>query len=91
MFIVTKREYDRVNQRNVELARIVKQLEEDNKELRAIRKQDVHNNSIIVEKNRELLKIITEVADRAVQCPLDSEKIVMAKIRELTHDYQSKS
>lgn len=75
--------------RCMKLARECKRLEDENDNLRELRRQEIHNNTIIVNKNTELTKLLNEIADRVVVGPADSEKIVLAKIRELTHDYQS--
>lgn len=64
---------------------------EENKELKELRKQEVHNNVVLIKKNRELINLLTEVADRTVCCPLDSEKIVLDKIKSLVRDYQSEN
>lgn len=42
-------------------------------------------------ENEEQKDLIAEIFDRAVKCPLGSEKIVLGKIKELTRDYQSKN
>lgn len=42
-------------------------------------------------ENEEIIELLTEIADRAFCCPLDSEKIVLDKIKELVRDYQSKN
>ena len=84
-------EIDESNSRNVELARQVRDLSLENKELRELRKQEVHNNTIVVKKDIELQSLLKEVADRVITCPLDSEKIVLGKIKELVHNYQSKN
>lgn len=52
-----------------------KALHEENKDLRF--------------ENEELRELLTEIADRTITCPLDSEKIVLNKIKELVRDYQS--
>lgn len=52
-----------------------KALHEENKDLRF--------------ENEELRELLTEIADRIIKCPLDSEKIVLNKIKELVRDYQS--
>lgn len=54
-----------------------KVLHEENKDLRF--------------KNEELVELLNEIADRAFTCPLDSEKIVLDKIKELVRDYQSEN
>jgi len=87
----SNREYDKLSARNVELARQVRDLSNENKELKTLRRQAIHNNTILVNKNRELIQLLTEVADRAFCCPLDSEKIVLDKIKELVRDYQSEN
>lgn len=82
---------DESNSRNVELARQVRDLSFENKQLKDLRKQDVHNNTILTKENTKLQKLLKDVADRTIACPVDSEKIVLNKIKELVHDYQSKN
>ena len=84
-------EIDESNSRNVELARQVRDLSLKNKELKELRKQEVHNNTILVKENMKLQDLLKDVADRTVACPVDSEKIVLGKIKELVRDYQSKN
>lgn len=61
---------DEINARNVELARIARDLDEENKKLK---------------------KVLSEVADRAFYCPVDSERIGLNKIKELVREYQSQN
>lgn len=84
-------EIDESNSRNVELARQVRDLSFENKQLKDLRKQEVHNNTILVKENTKLQKLLKDVADRTIACPVDSEKIVLNKIKELVRDYQSKN
>ena len=82
---------DESNSRNVELARQVRDLSFGNKQLKELRKQEVHNNTILIKENMKLQDLLKDVADRTVACPVDSEKIVLNKIKELVRDYQSKN
>ena len=82
---------DESNSRNVELARQVRDLSFENKQLKDLRKLDVHNNTILTKENTKLQKLLKDVADRTIACPVNSEKIVLNKIKELVHDYQSKN
>ncbi len=41
--------------------------------------------------NEEQESLLRKVADLSVTYPLDSEKLILAKIKELTRDYQSKN
>lgn len=82
---------DESNSRNVELARQVRDLSFENEQLKNLRKQEVHNNTILVKENMKLQDLLKDVADRTIACPLDSEKIVLNKIKELVRDYQSKN
>lgn len=81
---------DESNSRNVELARQVRSLSFENKQLKDLRKQEVHNNTILVKENMKLQDLLKDVADRTIACPVDSEKIVLNKIKELTRNYQTK-
>nr|DAF14843.1 MAG TPA: cell division protein [Caudoviricetes sp.] len=81
---------DESNSRNVELARQVRDLSFENKQLKDLRKQEVHNNTILVKENMKLQDLLKDVADRTIACPVDSEKIVLNKIKELTRNYQTK-
>lgn len=82
---------DESNSRNVVLARQVRDLSFENKQLKDLRKLDVHNNTILTKENTKLQKLLKDVADRTIACPVNSEKIVLNKIKELVHDYQSKN
>ena len=82
---------DESNSRNVVLAKQVRDLSFENKQLKDLRKQEVHNNTILVKENMKLQDLLKDVADRTVACPVGSEKIVLNKIKELVHDYQSKN
>ena len=81
---------DESNSRNVELARQVRDLSFENEQLKNLRKQEVHNNTILVKENMKLQDLLKDVADRTIACPVDSEKIVLNKIKELTRNYQTK-
>ena len=87
----SKTKIDDLNSRNVNLARQLRDLSFENKQLKDLRKVDVHNNTILTKENTKLQKLLKDVADRTVACPVDSEKIVLNKIKELVHDYQSKN
>lgn len=82
---------DESNSRNVELARQVRDLSFENKQLKDLRKQEGHNNTILVKENMKLQDLLKDVADRTVACPVDGEKIVLNKIKELVRDYQSQN
>lgn len=82
---------DESNSRNVELARQVRDLSFENKQLKDLRKQEVHNNTILVKENMKLQDLLKDVADRTIACPVDNEKVVLNKIKELVRDYQSKN
>lgn len=61
------------------------------KEVKELRKQEIHNNTVILKENTKITELLKEVADLSVSCPLDSEKLILGKIIELTRDYQSKN
>lgn len=84
-------EIDKSNSRNVELARQVRDLSFENEQLKNLRKQEVHNNTILVKENMKLQDLLKDVADRTIACQLNSEKIVLNKIKELVRDYQSQN
>lgn len=84
-------EIDESNSRNVKLARQVRDLSFENEQLKNLRKQEVHNNTILVKENMKLQDLLKDVADRTIACPVNSEKIVLNKIKELVRDYQSQN
>ena len=84
-------EIDESNSRNVVLARQVRDLSFENKQLKDLRKQEVHKKTILVKENMKLQDLLKDVADRTIDCPVDSEKIVLNKIKELVRDYQSQN
>ena len=72
-------------------AKALRDAENKIEDLKHLRLQDQNNNITILNENVKLQNLLTEIADRAVTCPLGSEKIVLAKIKDLTRDYQSEN
>lgn len=62
-----------------------------------IKEQKEENHCLYEEKkkleieNEEQKELLAEIAQRAFSCPLDSEKIVLSKIKELVRNYQSQN
>ena len=81
--IIGKTEYDRVNARNVELARQVRDLSEENNQLRDLRVQEVHNNTVLLEKNTELTKILSNIKELSESKNYGKAEIILAKINDL--------
>ena len=75
---------DRLEKRSTELARQVRDLNLENASIKE------ENKDLRFEKE-ESINLLQEIADRAFTCPLDSEKIVLDKIKELVRDYQSEN
>lgn len=73
---------DKLEKRSVELARQIRDLNQENEYL-------YEENRDLRFENEELRNLLTEIADRSVTYPLDSEKIVLNKIKELVREYQS--
>lgn len=59
------------------------ELRKENLELRKLRRQAEHNCTLALKQNTVMSQLLNEVADRAVQCPLESEKIVIQKNNRL--------
>lgn len=86
MFI-SRQEYDTVNARNVQLARENKELNEENKQLKELRKQEVHNNTILLNRNRKLEKFAKEIETVAYQ-NYGRDDIALRKVKELIDTFQ---
>ena len=69
----------------------IKELTIDCKELREIRKEQTHNNTILLNKNRELTELLNKVNEVATSNTYNNDKMVLNKIKELVQDYQSKN
>lgn len=82
MFI-SRKDYDELNARNVELARQVRDLSEENNQLRDLRVQEVHNNTVLLEKNTELTKILSNIKELSESNNYGKAEIILAKIKEL--------
>lgn len=82
---------DELEQRSVELARQVKELSDEKKELKEIRLISEHNNTVLVKKNQKQDAILKEIAKLSEINTYGNEKVILAKIKELVHDYQSKN
>lgn len=82
---------DELEQRSVELARALDKKEKENKELKEIRLISEHNNTVLVKKNQKQDAILKEIAKLSEINTYGNEKVILAKIKELVHDYQSKN
>ncbi len=82
MFI-SRKDYDELNARNVELARQVRDLSEENNQLRDLRVQEVHNNAVLLEKNTELTKILSNIKELSESNNYEKAEIILAKINDL--------
>lgn len=82
MFI-SRKDYDELNARNVELARQVRDLSEENNQLRDLRVQEVHNNTVLLEKNTELTKILSNIKELSESNNYGKAEIILAKINDL--------
>lgn len=75
MFILRK-DYDELNARVVELARQVRDLKKE-------KDVTVHNNTVLLEKNRKLTKLVNAVIELATSNDYDRPDEILAKIKEL--------
>lgn len=82
MFI-SRKDYDELNARNVELARQVRDLSEENNQLRDLRVQEVHNNTVLLEKNTELTKMLSNIKELSESNNYGKAEIILAKINDL--------
>ena len=82
MFI-SRKDYDELNARNVELARQVRDLSEENNQLRDLRVQEVHNNTVVLDKNTELTKILSNIRELSESNNYGKAEIILAKINDL--------
>lgn len=80
MFISNRR-YDRLNARNVELAREVRDLNEEN---RAVYEE----NRDLRFENEELRNIINKIYSLSTSNTYNNEKVILTKIREVITDAQ---
>lgn len=79
----SNRAYDQLSARNVELARQVKELSDENKELKNIRVIANHNNTVLINKNQKQDAILKEIAKLSEINTYGNEKVILEKIREL--------
>ncbi len=82
MFI-SRKVYDELNARNVELARQVRDLSEENNQLRDLRRQEVHNNTTSVNRNRALTKAIKEMDKLSKMQQYNSVKNLQNKMQSI--------
>ena len=82
---------DELEQRSIELARQVKELSDENKELKEIRLISEHNNTVLLNKNEAQRKIIQEITKLVEMNTYNNEKVILGKIKELVHEHQSKT
>ena len=61
----------------------------ENQELKNLRKQELHNNTILVHKNIEQQRVLEQIEIVAYQ-NYDRDDIALRKIKELISDWQSR-
>lgn len=88
MFIC-KREVDKLNARNVELARKLRDTKQENKELKELRRIAEKNNTLVLKVNTAQEKLIKQIAELTKTNTYNNDKARIDKIKELVCDYQS--
>lgn len=83
MFIPIKK-YDELNARIVTLARTANKLKEKNEIIE-------HNNTVLLEKNRQLEDTVKTIVKLVTKNDCNRPDLILAKIRDLVRDYQSKN
>lgn len=83
MFISIKK-YDELNARIVTLARAANKLKEKNEITE-------HNNTVLLEKNRQLEDTVKTIVKLVTKNDCNRPDLILAKIRDLVRDYQSKN
>lgn len=81
---------DEAEARNVKLARQLKEALDENKELKELRKQAVHNNTIILERNRILENTIKEIETEMKKQQFGSVTNLQNKINHILMTVKSK-
>lgn len=89
MFNRKQEKIDELNARNIELARQLRDIKLENKQLREIRLQEVKNNTKILKQNNKQADLINRVNDLINSNKYNNEKAVLSKVKELVSDYQS--
>ena len=83
MFISIKK-YDELNARIVTLARTANKLKEKNEITE-------HNNTVLLEKDRQLEDTVKTIVKLVTKNDCNRPDLILAKIRDLVRDYQSKN
>lgn len=68
-------------------AKALRESEDRVEKLTNLRKQDLHNNYILLEENRMLVKLLSEIHRLSVVHLIGYEKVTLEKIKELTRGY----
>lgn len=50
-----------------------------------------HNNLILLQENKKLARLLNNIAELATSNNYNREDVILAKIRDLVRDYQSKN
>ena len=87
--IITKKKYDKAERRNVELARLLRETCKDNKELKQLRLQEVHNNTILVNKTRRLEQVVNRFEELSKEKHFNSAENLINKMKSILDDYHT--
>ena len=94
MFIIALISVDTINESESLVRASRKSLKESEDKVEDLNEENKYlheENKDLRFENEELRELLTEIADRSITRPLDSEKIVLDKIKELVRDYQSEN
>lgn len=79
---------EQAHEQIAELQERVGNIIRENQELKNLRKQELHNNTILVHKNIEQQRVLEQIEIVAYQ-NYDRDDIALRKIKELISDWQS--
>lgn len=80
---------EQAHEQIAELQERVVNIIRENQELKNLRKQELHNNTILVHKNIEQQRVLEQIEIVAYQ-NYDRDDIALRKIKELISDWQSR-
>lgn len=83
MFNRKQKEIKKLNKRCFELSQELKQVEEENKELKEIRLEAVRNNTLILERSNKREELLKDIYNLLISNKYNDEKAVLKKVKEL--------
>ena len=78
-----------LNKEDNETEQRINELIQERDDYKRLRLEAIHNNTVLLNKSKELIQLVDEIEDKATRYIAGHEKEALGKIREFIYDFKS--